>query len=41
MTNKPEEDILTSVIDPLVLEIFLFKNNYFILKMVFKILFET
>lgn len=28
MTNLPEEDILTSVIDPLVLEIFLFKNNY-------------
>jgi len=28
MTNKPDEDILTNIIDPLVLEIFLFKNNY-------------
>jgi len=28
MTNKPEEDTLNSVVDPLVLEIFLFKNNY-------------
>ena len=28
MTNQPDKDTLTSITDPLVLEIFLFKNNY-------------